>query len=154
LALALVAVGGVVPFVVVDYGINRHGNVLVTVIVVVVVVLYAIRTALIALRIGVAETAGGLVAQTEGAWWSAQAKRDLVAWEDIDGFYVARNPPFGIAVFVARRSGSALKLPLRQDRLMSWKGGKTRDIASLLAERANAEIRARGLAREITVTSR
>jgi hypothetical protein len=78
----------------------------------------------------------------------------MVPLEDIAGFVVVPRPAFGFGTFldVARRSGPTVRLPVVQGVPISWRGGKTRDIAAVLAERVNEVRRSRGLEGNVAVT--
>ena len=155
-SLAVLGVVGVIPYVIVGYGVDHHGSIAVVVLAVVAVAGMSARTAWIAPRNGVEETDDGLVALTPGTWMTFRPKRALVPWEDIDGFVVVPRPGIGVGKFldVSRRSGAPVRLPVVQGLQMRWRGGETRDIASVLAERTNEVRRARGLAGEVVVTQR
>jgi hypothetical protein len=156
ISLAALGLVGLVPYLIVGYGIDHHGSIAVVVLSVAAVAGMSVHTAWIAPRNGVSETDDGLVSQTPGTWMTFRLKRELVPWEDIDGFVIVPRPAFGVGKFLdlSRRSGPPVRLPVVQGRPMTWKGGDTRDIASVLAERTNEVRRARGLDGEIEVKER
>jgi len=150
----LVLGGGAALASAVAYAVNRRGSVAVGVLVAIAVVGVVVRTLYVVPQIGVRETDGGLLSQMDGGWLSLTPKRDLVAWEDIEGFVVVSGLFPGQTVRAACRSRGLVRIAVRQGRPMRWTGGETRDIASVLADRTNEVLRARGLDGVVTVSTR